>query len=283
MRRWISVGLWIVAALVIIDTGISLALTCHAPGYQPGSGQDSATDCSVFQGPIFRFLIWFANAFEDHGEAVIAAFTIVLAISTIGLWRSTKKLWEAGEKQIAVAAFAANSSEQSARAAHRAAETAKDAFTKLERPYVYVFDVNRFVLSSDGIGCVQYKVANYGKTPATIELVENNVSFNSEGPIDPIVADYRDDPEHPLLKRPILGFNFEETVRINAPGNLNFIATEGREVVPKPRESDEVFVWVRISYRGPFTTGHQTSACWRYDGLTNRLVQWGDEKYNYVR
>jgi len=38
---------------------------------------------------------------ERHGEAVIAAFTIVLALSTIGLWRATRKLYEAGEQQIA--------------------------------------------------------------------------------------------------------------------------------------------------------------------------------------
>ena len=46
-------------------------------------------------------LTWLADVFERHGEAVIAAFTIVLALSTIGLWRATRKLYEAGEQQIA--------------------------------------------------------------------------------------------------------------------------------------------------------------------------------------
>jgi hypothetical protein len=47
---------------------------------------------------------------HDNDKAIVAAFTIVLGLSTIGLWiatfglqRSTKKLWEAGEKQISLA------------------------------------------------------------------------------------------------------------------------------------------------------------------------------------
>jgi hypothetical protein len=164
MRRWIAVGLWIFAGLTIIDTGISLALTCHEPSYQPGSGQDSATDCSVFQAPIFRFLFWFANAFDNHGEAVIALFTIVLAISTIGLWRSTRKLWEAGEKQIAVAAFAANSSEQSARAAHRAAAIMDQTAERQLRAYVVVTHAK--VTNFEGMPEFYLEYQNAGQTPA---------------------------------------------------------------------------------------------------------------------
>lgn len=164
MRRWIAVGLWIVATLAIIDTGISLALTCHEQGYQPGSGQNSVADCSVFQGPIFRFLIWFANAFDEHGEAVIAAFTIVLAISTIGLWRSTRKLWEAGEKQIAIAAFAANSSEQSARAAHRAAAIMDQTAERQLRAYVLTSECK--ISAIEGIAEALVIAQNYGQTPA---------------------------------------------------------------------------------------------------------------------
>ena len=37
---------------------------------------------------------------EHHDKSVIGGFTIVLAISTIGLWLATNKLWEAGERQL---------------------------------------------------------------------------------------------------------------------------------------------------------------------------------------
>jgi len=47
---------------------------------------------------------------DDHDKVIVAAFTAVLALSTIGLWlatvslqRSTNNLWKAAERQIAVA------------------------------------------------------------------------------------------------------------------------------------------------------------------------------------
>jgi len=39
---------------------------------------------------------------EENGEGIIASFSIILAISTIGLWLATNRLWAAGEKQFAL-------------------------------------------------------------------------------------------------------------------------------------------------------------------------------------
>jgi hypothetical protein len=39
-------------------------------------------------------MLWFANFFDEHGEAVTAVFTVVLSVSTALLWWSTRKLWE---------------------------------------------------------------------------------------------------------------------------------------------------------------------------------------------
>jgi hypothetical protein len=58
--------------------------------------------CPTFHVFLFKLL---ASIFEKLGDPnwVIATFTIVLAGSTIGLWISTNKLWNAGEKQFALA------------------------------------------------------------------------------------------------------------------------------------------------------------------------------------
>ena len=53
-------------------------------------------------------VIWFFHAFERHGEAVIAAFTIVLAFSTIGLWWATRR-------QIAIARDTAKAAKEAAK------------------------------------------------------------------------------------------------------------------------------------------------------------------------
>jgi len=50
----------------------------------------------------------------DHDKSFVAAFTVILALSTIGLWLATNRLWEAGEKQIRVAAAAAEAAKKSA-------------------------------------------------------------------------------------------------------------------------------------------------------------------------
>ena len=50
----------------------------------------------------------------DHDKSIVAAFTVVLALSTIGLWLATLRLWEAGEKQIKVTAAAAEAAKKSA-------------------------------------------------------------------------------------------------------------------------------------------------------------------------
>jgi hypothetical protein len=42
-------------------------------------------------------VIWCLHAFERHGEAIIAFFTIVLALSTIALWWQTRNLHKSGE------------------------------------------------------------------------------------------------------------------------------------------------------------------------------------------
>jgi hypothetical protein len=44
---------------------------------------------------------------ENKGEAVLATFTVILAISTILLWLATKDLFEAGENQIRITQIAA--------------------------------------------------------------------------------------------------------------------------------------------------------------------------------
>jgi hypothetical protein len=74
-----------------------------------------------------------------------------------------------------------------------------------------------------------------------------------------------------------------------APENLEFSGGQSSsgemlEVTPQIKMDEEAFVWIQVEYRGPFGDDrYTTSACWRYDGLTNRLVQWGDDEYNYSK
>jgi hypothetical protein len=56
--------------------------------------------------------LWHASKFfDDHNGAFTALFTIVLSISTIGLWTATNKLYDAGERQLKL--IEVNAAEQS--------------------------------------------------------------------------------------------------------------------------------------------------------------------------
>lgn len=74
---------------------------------EPEHSQQAADDNGHKDCPTFfaGMLLSFERGFEwikrdDNDKAVVAGFTIVLAISTIGLWFATNRLWAAGERQL---------------------------------------------------------------------------------------------------------------------------------------------------------------------------------------
>ncbi len=172
----------------------------------------------------------------------------------------------------------------------------RQAFARLERPYIYIFGVNQFEIDNDppkpNNPHVKFTVANYGKTPATITITAAGISTFHE-PLDPLIVDYRDDPAHDLLVRPVISpGDVRSNLRTYSPDNMPFRPPRERDVfqlkydnlIPELTSREFAFVWIRIHYRGPFGDGYATNACWRYDGLTNRLVPWGeDEKYNSMK
>lgn len=92
---------------------------------------------------------------EKNAEGVIAAFTVVLAISTMMLWDSTRT----------------------------AATAARDAalhIPTVERAYVYAGP--QIIRMDDKMCAASIKMKNYGKTPAIIERC--TLKFQSEYPID---------------------------------------------------------------------------------------------------
>jgi hypothetical protein len=223
---------------------------------------------------------------HNNGEAVTAIFTVVLALSTIGLWGATRNLYEAGERQIKtsrqIAAIQARQTRASIREARRSADaatesgdTAKHAFSKLERPYVFLFGV-RALESGDGFPFIKFSVANYGKTPAIIENFRALASITGE-PEPPLRVDDR----HPLFSSPIISAG-ERRDNLQQAADIPYRSTPLKEIVPRLDDpKNDLFLWMIINYRSPFTKGHETSACWRYDRNIDRFVQYGHEDYNH--
>jgi hypothetical protein len=61
-------------------------------------------------------------------------------------------------------------------------------------------------------------------------------------------------------------------------------SADGAEAnIPILKDGDDFFFHIMIRYRGPFTTRHETSACWRWDDSTLGLIKYGGAEYNYER
>ncbi|BBB96574.1 MULTISPECIES: hypothetical protein [Bradyrhizobium] len=169
-------------------------------------------------------------------------------------------------------------------AATRQARVAEDTLNKIERPYVFVFNVSSLKIvrwedwenGTEGVRLsVTYSVANYGKLPAVIEAMQVSLSVHAEPP-----APVNYDHNHPLATSAVL-----------VPGEPRNDLDEGlawNDVELDDYEGDRpdfgdmhLFFWVIIRYRGTFTSGHTTRACWRYDERTRRFVEFnGGPEYN---
>jgi hypothetical protein len=201
--------------------------------------------------------------------------TTVLGIATIGLLIAAFFQSRDMKSSIAIADKAAN-------AARKAAQIAEDALTKVERPYIFVIGVERFGIDQTSKVIVKFIAANYGKTPAVIEGVLGGVSVSKHGIPDPPPSS---ELMHDLMASPIIaagGQTPELSVRITEIRTFAY-NPRGQRTTVRLGEDDDIFFNMIICYRGAFSYGHESGACWRYDKTTARLVPYGGENYNYVK
>ncbi len=163
MRRWrldMRDVLLVVAVALFVDVALSFFGTCYVESYQPQPHTNNHQDCGPFGGPIFVALRWF---FSLDANPIIAAFTFVLAISTIALWLATHK--------------AANAARDSAIAAKQAADIAYVD----QRPWVNIrAEIAGPLTYEAGVWSIptKYCLQNLGKTPATnVAAFGNMVPF----------------------------------------------------------------------------------------------------------
>jgi hypothetical protein len=210
---------------------------------------------------------------DDHEGFFVGAFTFLLFISTTLLWRSTSDLYRAGERQIGVARDAAD-----------AAKASAEIVPKLERPYMYIFGPYKLAYVNEGFFAVgvKYTVANYGRMPATIEGIYGGFSVGKEQPSDEL----EDAATFWRMQRPIYAPDREQEFTALLPEDLDHeVVGAGltQELCPTLKDGEQLFFRIVVKYRGPFSGGHMTSACWVLNDLNNRLGHFGFQKYNYEK
>jgi hypothetical protein len=100
-------------------------------------------------------------------EAIVALFTIVLAWSTIGMWKATNKLWEAGEKQLKLTS--------------EAVDLSKEISERQLRAYITItkHKLSNYNLTAGQVIEASVTLQNRGQTPANKVGVHMMAQFGS--------------------------------------------------------------------------------------------------------
>lgn len=232
-------------------------------------------------------------AFETQRVAdytwYLAGFSLLLVLVAIG--QAALFIWQLRymRRGMEDATTAARATRRSAIAAVAQAKVARDTLVKGQRPYVFVYGIERLMTRNDLRGLtpfVEYVVANFGQTPAILENI--GAGFH-EGELP--VAPLRIDDDHPLYAAPILPPNekrgeLKELLPEAFIGeDLGIIVDLNKKTshpVPKFAADQDFFFRIIVYYRGPFSDGHKTSATWRYERSLEQFVQFGGKEYNYA-
>lgn len=226
----------------------------------------------------------------DHDEADLCEQRRMAKAAEDAVW------WAAFQSKLGVLGFAAVIlslifTGWAAVAASRAAKAAEESLTKVQRPYIFIFGVRecRASFNKEYDGFVPYTVANYGQTPA---VIEKNGARLSLGDLPEIPEQENED--HPLVISPVMEpgekldkLYAQSTFWLDSGGRVIDLrqspSGEILQAVPNIPAGKSLFLWIKISYRGPLTGGHETSACWRYDQIVCQFISYGGEEYNYSR
>jgi hypothetical protein len=179
-RNWalvVLVYLVLAEALSLVPVpDLSLCLIQPENGEQPTNHNDKKYCPAFHTGAALVFES--VDAFlERHDKSVVGGFTIVLAISTIGLWLATNALWKAGEKQFGLLAETAVAQSRDMQASIVAAQQSATAATQAlsaNRAWIILDSLAMHQAAGGKIGDADFKLGvmaqanwrNRGRSPA---------------------------------------------------------------------------------------------------------------------
>jgi hypothetical protein len=252
----------------IEDTSVSQPKTESTPATVPAPSADQSNEKAAHpessKGAAEGSEYWDYRGYRVKiTDGMLVLFTLALVL--IGLFQAIflKRTLDA----TAIAAYAARDQTLN--------------FAKLERPYLYVFNPSGLEIDfdqEDQFHYLKYSVANYGKTPARIESASIGINVGVEPNQPDAVRGWHDFLVSPLFitgeRRDNPTASIPDGIEIEEYGDENI----GPFPIPSLEGEDEFFFWIKIKYDGPFSKDHETSACWRWDSNSHRLVLY--EKHN---
>lgn len=213
-------------------------------------------DCATFLAGMVlvagRSVDWIKR--DENDKAIVAAFTIVLALSTIGLWTATLRLWGA----------ARDTAEQQS----KDTEIIQRAYISVEPGGMKPFEGSG---TDDRVAC-NIVINNAGNLPARKLSWVINRAFSADA--------YRKDFQ-------ITGVEVGNIVlapKVVAVKGANSVQTAEFDDAAEGAKPDQawLYVWGRISYHDGFRDGRWTEFCHRYNllGAIDYIVPKDNGRYH---
>jgi hypothetical protein len=263
IRSILQYATLIIVLLLALDAFYSIGVTCYQIGDHAAENFYSIKNCSIFDGPFLAAMIWFANIFDHHGEAIVAAFTVILAISTIGLWVSTSQLWEAS---------------------NRSAKIAERALTELEVPFIALKVIDPGIMTRISVNgqpmlfpgfTIEFCFANYGRTPAILTELKTDMKVIEIGKLPGAIDPNKSGKVYPFGV--MVGPNDK-----SSPSTRFFSEFISRNEMKAVEDGvRDLFLIGFVKFTDIFLSKYTLGFCAKFDRKGGRYVLEGQEGYNY--
>jgi hypothetical protein len=248
-RNWALIALVYLAFAEVLSWAPvpALSLCLRQPEHSEQVAHDNDQKyCPTFHMGIIASVDALDGFLERHDKSVVGGFTIVLAISTIGLWFATISLHKSGERQIAL-------TRHSVKAAQRAAITAERALTVVERAFVMISDMNVVTMAQYGTIIdhrISINVLNSGRTPARNYRSNVNLVVIDDLPDNFRFADRAHEEPTPTVIGPQSRTYFQ----------IDFFIQDALATFEKRKETF-IYGWIEYDDLFPQSDRHRTEFC----------------------
>jgi hypothetical protein len=226
---------------------------------------------------------------EHHDKSVVGGFTIVLAISTIGLWLATNKLWEAGEKQFGLlsesAAAQSRDMQESIGVAKQSADAAilsARAAISIHLPIIRI-EPNPLGWGDNTIGgtirayCNVHAVTFVNRGATKTFPIELRYGFTVGGQLPP-------EPHYQFADRFLPNVIFEPDPRKSEVKNLSGdAAIETTDWPLICTGAKEVWFYCVLTFEDFMETRHDASFCWQWKSTGSGMAWRPDRTPTYNR
>ena len=229
-------------------------------------------NCPTYE--VTRLTVWEIGNFLDvHNGAIVALFTAVLSIFTIGLYRETAGLREAADRQKIDTQKALESAEKAATAAAEQTKLARDEFNAAHRPRLKLRLAAITNLTAGQPMEVLFRIANVGDALGRTVVFQREIGTCEPGEFARGLPDYVHSPS--TVTGEILPGDYFEVAYLGA------LAIEQSEIEAVSLGSLDLVLYGEIACTDINGNDHRSGFFRRYDPKKGRFCIADDPDLEY--